>query len=118
MNKRGIVNFSFGILGLASSFFLKKDEFQDAIFNISLGLTLSCFIELVVFLFDNRERWKLIKPQLWKRNSPVRITVAYLFRIECNGKYMLIKRHKKDFTGYQPIGGAFYLESNAMANTC
>jgi hypothetical protein len=107
MSNKGIINFSFGILGLASSFFLKKDELQDAIFNISLGLTLSCFIDLIVFIFDNKERWKLIKPQFWMRNSPVRITVAYLFRIELNGKYMLIKRHKKDFTGYQPIGGAY-----------
>lgn len=107
MSNKGTINFSIGILGLASGFFLEKGEFQDAIFNISLGLTIACFIDFIIFLFDNRERWKLIKPQYWKRNSPVRITVAYLFRIECNGKYMLIKRHKNDFTGYQPVGGAY-----------
>jgi hypothetical protein len=107
MSSKGTINFSISILGLASSFFLEKGEFQDAIFNISLGLMFSCLIDFMIFLFDNKERWKLIKPQYWKRNLPVRITVAYLFRIECNGKYMLIKRHKKDFTGYQPIGGAY-----------
>lgn len=107
MSNRGIMNFIFGILGLVFSFFLQKDEIQDAIFNISLGLTLSFFIDLIVFLFDNKERWKLIKPQFWKYNLPVRVTVAYLFRIEFNGKYMLIKRHKNDFVGYQPVGGAY-----------
>ncbi|TDD78546.1 SMODS-associated NUDIX domain-containing protein [Flavobacterium caseinilyticum] len=107
MSNRGKISFSFGILGLVSSFFLKKSEIQDAIFNISLGFIVACLMELVIFLLDNKERWKLIKPQFWKYNLPVRVTVAYLFRIEFNGKYMLIKRHKNDFVGYQPIGGAY-----------
>src|SRR5690606_9849485 len=51
--------------------------------------------------------WKLLMSKVIKRNQPVRVTVAYLFRIEVNGKYALIKRHKKDNQGYQPIGGAF-----------
>lgn len=107
MSNRGKISFTFGTLGLVSSFLLKKSEVQDAIFNISLGFIVACLVDLVIFLLDNRERWNLIKPQFWKYNSPVRVTVAYLFRIELNGKYLLIKRHKNDFVGYQPVGGAY-----------
>lgn len=43
----------------------------------------------------------------YKLNKPIRITTAYLFRIEINGKFLLIKRHKKDRQGFQPVGGTF-----------
>nr|WP_315240198.1 hypothetical protein [uncultured Flavobacterium sp.] len=107
MSNRSVITFSLGILGLVSSFLLKKSEIQDAIFNISLGFIAACLLDIFIFILDNKERWKLIKPLFWKYNLPVRVTVAYLFRIEYNGKYMLIKRHKNDFVGYQPVGGAY-----------
>ncbi len=38
----------------------------------------------------------------------MRLTLAYLFRIELNGKYLLIRRHKNDNNvGFQPVGGAY-----------
>ena len=35
------------------------------------------------------------------------VDFAYLFRIEVNGKYALIKRHKEDNKGFQPVGGCY-----------
>ena len=61
----------------------------------------------LVFLIENRKHWHLFKTKIFNASKPVRVTVAYLFRIEVNGKYILIKRHKKDRVGFQPIGGAF-----------
>lgn len=107
MGNRGIITLSLGMLGLASSFLLNKSEFQDAIFNIALGFIAASLLDFFIFILDNKERWKVIKPLFWKYNLPVRVTVAYLFRIEFNGKYLLIKRHKTDFSGYQPVGGAY-----------
>src|SRR5690606_19765064 len=38
--------------------------------------------------------------------KPIRITVAYLFRIEVNGQYLLV-RNQRDIPGYQPPGGVY-----------
>jgi len=35
------------------------------------------------------------------------VTIAYLYRIEINGQYLLIRRHKKDRPGFQPVGGTY-----------
>ncbi|MDX3917221.1 hypothetical protein H8S90_01030 [Olivibacter sp. SDN3] len=104
---KGKVSFIIGILGFAICFFLESGESKATIFKISLGFVLGSLIEFIVFLVENRRRWGMLKTFIIKPNKPVRITVAYLFRIEINGKYILIKRHKKDRIGYQPIGGAF-----------
>lgn len=107
MSAKGKISFIVGSLGLVSCVFLFDGEVQGTILKVSIGLVLASFIDLIVYLYENRKDWKLIKTKFWKRNSAVRVTVAYLFRIEDNGKYMLIKRHKKDFVGYQPVGGAY-----------
>lgn len=107
MNVKGKINFTLGIIGLVSCIFLDKGEIQGTVFKVALGLVIAGCIDFIVFIFENRKRWKLLCPKIWKPNTPVRVTVAYLFRIEDNGKYMLIKRHKKDFIGFQPVGGAY-----------
>ncbi|RZJ89751.1 MAG: hypothetical protein EOO20_10100 [Chryseobacterium sp.] len=104
---KGKVSFTLGILGLITSYFLAGDEPKSTIFKISLGLVVAGIVEFLVFLYENRKRWNLLKTLVIKPNSPVRVTMAYLFRIEVNGRYVLIKRHKKDNPGYQPIGGAY-----------
>ena len=114
MSTKGKISFAIGILGLVSCVFLEKGETQGTVFKIALGLAIASCIDFFVFIFENKKRWKLLWPKVWKPNKPVRLTVAYLFRIECNGKYMLIKRHKNDFVGFQPVGGAYkyYKEEN------
>ncbi len=104
---KGKVSFIIGLLGLLVCFFLKGDEPKMTIFKISLGLCIGGLIEFIVFIIENKKKWGVLKTLIFRRNQPVRVTVAYLFRIEVNGKYVLIKRHKKDNPGYQPIGGAY-----------
>jgi hypothetical protein len=117
MSAKGKINFVIGMCGLVSCVFLDKGEAQGTIFKISLGLVIASSIDFIVFLFENKKRWKLLLPKVWKPEAPVRLTVAYLFRIECNGKYMLIKRHKNDFVGLQPVGGAYkYFKEENRAN--
>lgn len=107
MNAKGKINFVIGTLGLVSCIFLSEGEVQSTVFKIALGLVIASCIDFIVFIFENKKRWKLLLPKIVKPNKQVRITVAYLFRIECNGKYVLIKRHKNDFIGFQPVGGAY-----------
>lgn len=103
---KGKINFIIGVLGAVSCFFL-NEEIKGTVSKISIGLLCASIIDFIVFLYENRKRWKLLQTKIWKRNVPVRITVAYLFRININGKYLLIKRHKTDFVGFQPVGGAY-----------
>jgi hypothetical protein len=107
MNIKGKVSFIIGVLGLGFCWFLKPVEPRPTIFKIALGFVLGALIEFFAYLYENRKYWNLIRTKIFSRSEPVRVTVAYLFRIEVNGKYALIKRHKKDRFGYQPVGGAF-----------
>ncbi len=104
---KGKVSFVIGLIGFAVCFFLKEDEPRNTIFKISLGFVAGGLIEFIVFIIENRKRWSVLKTLIIKRNQPVRVTVAYLFRIEVNGKYALIKRHKEDNKGFQPVGGCY-----------
>ncbi len=104
---KGKISFIIGILGLISYMFITSIEVKSTILKIALGFVVSGIIEFTAFIVENKERWGVMKTKIYKRNQPVRVTVAYLFRIEVNGKYALIKRHKKDNPGYQPIGGAY-----------
>mgnify|MGYP000891246937 CR=1 FL=1 len=104
---KGIVSFVIGIIAISVCFFLREGEIKNTVLKISIGFISGGIIELIVFIFENRKRWSLFKTKIIKSSKPVRVTVAYLFRIEVNGKYVLIKRHKKDRVGYQPVGGAF-----------
>lgn len=104
---KGIVSFSIGLIGLILCLFLVDNEPKMTIFKIALGFIVGGIIEFIVFIIENRNRWNVMKTLVLKRSKPVRVTIAYLFRIEVNGKYVLIKRHKQDNPGYQPIGGAY-----------
>lgn len=107
MNIKGQVSFIIGLLGAITCLFLQAGDGRSTIFKIALGFILGATIDFIVFLIENRKHWHLFKTKIFKASKPVRVTVAYLFRIEVNGKYVLIKRHKKDRVGFQPIGGAF-----------
>lgn len=107
MSIKGAISFLIGIAGLLLCYFIPSDDLRSTISKISIGLVLGGMIDLFVFLWENKKHWNLYKTKIIGFNKPVRLTMAYLFRIELNGRYILIKRHKKDRMGYQPVGGAF-----------
>ncbi|PTT03057.1 hypothetical protein DBR11_03390 [Pedobacter sp. HMWF019] len=114
MSIKGTISSIIGLVAIVVCIFLGPGDLRSTIFKIAIGLLLGGLIDFIVYLWENRRRWNLIKAKILKAGKPVRVTVAYLFRIELNGKYVLIKRHKKDRIGYQPVGGAikYFKEEN------
>ncbi len=108
MDTKGLISLILGAIGIVISLFLGNPKVSDNLLKISIGLIIASFIDICVNLYDNRERLRvIISTWILKPNKAIRITTAYLFRIEINGKFLLIKRHKKDRIGYQPVGGTF-----------
>ncbi|MEO8403287.1 MAG: hypothetical protein ABI480_01775 [Chitinophagaceae bacterium] len=107
MAPKGLISFLFGVVALLIWFCWPGKEPGVTALKLSLGWLGVGAIEFCTYLYENRKRLSILQTQWFKRNHPIRATVAYLFRIECNGKYLLIKRHKNDNKGYQPVGGTY-----------
>lgn len=80
--------------------------------SIILGLLLQNFFKSIIDLTDNKN-WKssqrkLKRADLLQKDTPIRISFAYLFRIKIDGQYFLVQntRSKK----YQPVGGTYKFE--------
>jgi hypothetical protein len=114
MASKGIISFVFGVLAIITWFIWKNAEPGTSAVKLGIGWIGVASIECCTYLYENRKRLSILQTRWFKRNRPIRVTLAYLFRIEHNGRYMLIKRHKKDFQGYQPVGGTYkyYKEEN------
>jgi hypothetical protein len=104
MTPKVFLNIIIGSLGVIACAFIPD---SSAWFRVALGLLIAGIIDLLVYLYENRKQLGMLQVHFARPNRSIRITTAYLFRIEKNGKYLLIKRHKKDMVGYQPVGGAY-----------
>lgn len=77
--------------------------------NLIAGALIQPLIMSIVDLTDN-ENWKTSQRKLKRagvlqKDTIIRISFAYLFRIKVNGKYFLVKNSRTD--KYQPVGGAY-----------
>ncbi len=80
---------------------------QTELYGIVVGGVMVLLIELVDYLIKEQAFLKLY----WDCNKPwtekeIRLTIAYLYRIEMNGKYLLVKSNRIANT-YQPVGGVY-----------
>ena len=85
-------------------------------FNEHLGTHLIAdaiifFVSLIVVEFaqdlikHRKQIWQLIQCKLFLYNKEVRLSIAYLFRINVDGKYLLVKSRIRN--AFQPVGGAY-----------
>lgn len=81
---------------------------SSTFFGISIPYCLSSIIDLSDNKSWKNSQRKLKRAGLIHKETKIRISFAYLFRIKVDGKYFLVKsaRTKK----YQPVGGAYKLE--------
>lgn len=88
-----------------------KGMIPKAFFSI-FGMLLTQLWPSIQNLQDNEE-WKVSQRQLQrsgllKKDTKIRISFAYLFRIKVDGKYLLVPNSR---TGkFQPVGGAYKFE--------
>lgn len=67
-------------------------------------------ISIVAFGFEeilkNRKRlWLFLVTKTWHRKTLIRLSIAYLFRIKVNDKYLLVKNSHDG--NWQPVGGVY-----------
>lgn len=77
--------------------------------SLVAGALIQPFCSSLADLTDN-ENWKITqrklkRAQLLNKNTTIRISFAYLFRIKIDGKYFLVKNTRS--SKYQPVGGAY-----------
>ncbi|MCD8898633.1 hypothetical protein K2V78_14815 [Mammaliicoccus sciuri] len=82
------------------------------LFNIISGLLLPNFFKSIIDLTDNKN-WKssqrkLKRAGLLQKDTPIRISFAYLFRIKIDGQYFLVQNTRSE--KYQPVGGTYKFE--------
>lgn len=110
--KKVIIQFLVGLVIMIGCIFLKNADQRDLFLKIGVGYFIATFIDVANFIWDEWRRLKLIfRAYVLNRNKPIRVSMAYLFRIQVFGKFLLVKNHR-DQPGYQPVGGVYKYLNN------
>lgn len=119
MNKIGRV-ICVGVVSLvitALTTSLESAGFQiiSAISSGIFGSVISAIYEFLDTHDQGVATW--FKTQIWYRNKNIRLSFAYLFRIEVDGKFLLVRGHRMP-NQYQPVGGVYkvYDEGKSFLN--
>ena len=87
--------------------FTKDTNLQAELYGMVIGGSAILIIDGIVFIYNERAflnlYWDCFKPFV---RPELRLTIAYLYRIEMNGKYLLVKSKRLHNT-YQPVGGVY-----------
>lgn len=106
---------SFLLLGVVGCFEIKDWPVGSSLAGIALGFIFPALYASFQDLFDTSD-WKvsqrkLMRGGLLKKDTPVRISFAYLYRINVGDKYLLV-RNSRGTGKYQPVGGVYKLLGN------
>jgi hypothetical protein len=84
----------------------ENDTFSSTLFNLSIELVGGIILfGILNFLQNLGQLYFYFQTQVLHRNKEVRLSIAYLFRIKVDGKYLLVKSNRRNY--FQPVGGAF-----------
>lgn len=84
----------------------ENDSYSDTLFNISIEMIGGILLFGILNFLQNINRlYFYFQTQLLFRKKEIRLSIAYLFRIKVNGKYLLVKSSRRNY--FQPVGGAF-----------
>jgi hypothetical protein len=84
----------------------EDDSFTNTALNLSIEILGGVlFFGLLSILKNIKNLYFYYQTQIRLRNRDIRISIAYLYRINVNGKYLLVKNTRRNY--YQPVGGAF-----------
>lgn len=83
-----------------------NDTYSNTIFNISIEMISGIVLfGILNFLQNIHQLYFYFQTQVLHRNKDIRLSIAYLFRIKVDGKYLLVKNSRRNY--FQPVGGAF-----------
>ncbi len=83
-----------------------NDAVSSTIFNISIELVGGILLYGLLQLLQNINKLGFyFHTQFLLRETDVRLSIAYLFRIKINNQYLLVKSRTRNY--FQPVGGAF-----------
>lgn len=98
--------FIFGTYLVFRTIFPATDSYSNTVFNLSLELVGGILFFGLLSMFKNiKNLYFFFQTQILLRNKDIRISIAYLYRINVNGKYLLVKNSRRNY--FQPVGGAF-----------
>lgn len=103
-----IVVLIFGGFILVRTIFPPSDEdtISNTLYNLSIELVGGILLFGILQFLQNIKRLKLyFQTQILYRNKSIRLSIAYLYRIKIDGKYLLVKSNRRNY--FQPVGGAF-----------
>lgn len=84
----------------------ESDHISQTVFNISIELVGGIILFGILQFLQNIKNLKFyFQTQFLLRNTDIRLSLAYLYRIKVNGKYLLVKSNHRDY--FQPVGGVY-----------
>lgn len=105
---KNILKLITGIIFFIWAKWFANAELRPELFGMVIGVAATLSIDALYFLNDERNYLRLyLNSQLLKRDSEIRLSIAYLFKIECRGRYLMVKNNRFDKETYQPVGGVY-----------
>lgn len=84
----------------------EDDEISNTIFNLSIELVGGIILFAILQFLQNIKHLKFyFQTQFLYRGKDIRLSLAYLYRIKIDNRYLLVKSSHRDY--YQPVGGAY-----------
>lgn len=84
----------------------QNDSISNTIFNVSINLVAGILLYgMLQFLQNINQLWFYFQTQFILRKKEVRLSIAYLFRIKIDNKYLLVRSRTRNY--FQPVGGAY-----------
>lgn len=105
---------NFTILAIFGLFILYRTVFpakpDDTVTSNLLGIAINIvsgiiLVGLIEFLFQIKQLKFYFQTRALYRNTDIRLSIAYLFRIKIDNQYLLVKSRTRNY--FQPVGGAF-----------
>jgi hypothetical protein len=107
------MDFFLNVLGIIAIsiwlYFLKDENLRPELIGIRFGIALSLGTIALKWLWENRADLKIWVQSLnpFVPKQCLRLSIAYLYRIHINGKYLLIRNGRDQNHAFQPVGGVY-----------
>jgi SMODS-associated NUDIX domain len=84
----------------------EDDKISNTLLNFSIELAGPIILFMILQFLQNMKQPKFyFQTQFLYRKKDIRLSLAYLYRIKIDNKYLLVKSTHRDY--FQPVGGAY-----------